>query len=137
MRPGDRTEPARVVGDAYDALAAVVRPLGDEESWLPTGCTGWAVRDLMFHLLADARRALVALNTPPPARPTGTPSPTGRTGRRTPSAPPTGGATTGSPRACSSTSGSSRRCAWRPLPPPHGPRPRPRRTARCVPRATS
>ncbi|MCX5041125.1 maleylpyruvate isomerase N-terminal domain-containing protein [Streptomyces coelicoflavus] len=70
-RPGDRTGPARVVGDAYDALAAVVRPLGDEESWLPTGCTGWAVRDLMFHLLADARRALVALHTPaagPPDR---------------------------------------------------------------------
>ncbi|MFE2459163.1 maleylpyruvate isomerase N-terminal domain-containing protein [Streptomyces sp. NPDC059402] len=68
-RCGDLTEPAHVVRDAYEALAGVVRPLGDEESWLPTGCTGWAVRDLMFHLLADARRALVALHTPAAAPP--------------------------------------------------------------------
>ncbi|AJP05995.1 hypothetical protein TU94_31765 [Streptomyces cyaneogriseus subsp. noncyanogenus] len=56
---------------SYEALAAVVRPLGDEESWLPTDCTGWAVRDLLFHLLGDAQRALVALHTPaagPPDR---------------------------------------------------------------------
>ncbi|MBD0423315.1 maleylpyruvate isomerase family mycothiol-dependent enzyme [Streptomyces sp. TRM S81-3] len=65
------TEPARIVRDAYEALAAVVRPLGDEESWRPTGCTGWAVRDLLFHLTGDAQRALVALHTPatdPPDR---------------------------------------------------------------------
>ncbi|NEY31654.1 hypothetical protein GTU99_05480 [Streptomyces sp. PRKS01-65] len=65
------TDPARVVRDSYEALAAVVRPLGDEESWLPTDCTGWAVRDLLFHLLGDAQRALVALHTPaadPPDR---------------------------------------------------------------------
>ncbi|MFF5252804.1 maleylpyruvate isomerase N-terminal domain-containing protein [Streptomyces leeuwenhoekii] len=65
------TDPARVVRDSYQALAAVVRPLGDEESWLPTDCTGWAVRDLLFHLLGDAQRALVALHTPaagPPDR---------------------------------------------------------------------
>lgn len=66
-----RTEPAHIVRDAYEALAAVVRPLGDEESWRPTGCTGWAVRDLVFHLTGDAQRALVALHTPagdPPDR---------------------------------------------------------------------
>ncbi|KMS65601.1 hypothetical protein ACH49_31095, partial [Streptomyces leeuwenhoekii] len=37
----------------------------------PTDCTGWAVRDLLFHLLGDAQRALVALHTPaagPPDR---------------------------------------------------------------------
>ncbi|MFD8204275.1 maleylpyruvate isomerase N-terminal domain-containing protein [Streptomyces sp. NPDC059701] len=65
------TDPVRVVRDAYETLAAVVRPLGDEESWLPTDCTGWAVRDLVFHLLGDAQRALVALHTPaggPPDR---------------------------------------------------------------------
>ncbi|MET7275558.1 maleylpyruvate isomerase N-terminal domain-containing protein [Streptomyces flaveolus] len=62
----DRREPdpARVVREAYGALAEVVRPLGDDESWLPTGCAGWAVRDLVFHLLGDAQRALVALHTP-------------------------------------------------------------------------
>lgn len=32
--------------------------------WQNTGCAGWTVRDLIFHLLADAQRALVALHTP-------------------------------------------------------------------------
>ncbi|MFE5394132.1 maleylpyruvate isomerase N-terminal domain-containing protein [Streptomyces sp. NPDC056568] len=69
--PQEHVRPAHVVRDAYGALAAVVGPLGDEESWLPTDCTGWAVRDLVFHLLGDAQRALVALHTPaagPPDR---------------------------------------------------------------------
>ena len=62
---------ADVLRAAYEAFAAVVRPLGDEESWRPTGCTGWAVRDLVFHCAGDAQRALVALHTPadgPPDR---------------------------------------------------------------------
>lgn len=69
--PGTRTEPAEVLRAAYEAFASVVRPLGDEESWLPTGCEGWAVRDLVFHRVGDAQRALVALHTPasgPPDR---------------------------------------------------------------------
>lgn len=64
-------EPAEVLRAAYEAFASVVRPLGDEESWLPTGCEGWAVRDLVFHCVGDAQRALVALHTPasgPPDR---------------------------------------------------------------------
>ncbi|MFJ9147877.1 maleylpyruvate isomerase N-terminal domain-containing protein [Streptomyces sp. NPDC102270] len=62
---------ADVLRAAYEAFAAVVRPLDDEESWRPTGCAGWAVRDLVFHCTADAQRALVALHTPaagPPDR---------------------------------------------------------------------
>ncbi|MET7733452.1 maleylpyruvate isomerase N-terminal domain-containing protein [Streptomyces sp. NPDC005402] len=62
---------ADVLRDAYGAFAAVVSPLGDEESWRPTGCAGWAVRDLVFHCAGDAQRALVALHTPavgPPDR---------------------------------------------------------------------
>jgi hypothetical protein len=50
--------------DAYRAFADVVRGLDDEASWTPTGCTGWAARDLVFHCLGDAQRALVALHTP-------------------------------------------------------------------------
>lgn len=61
--------PVRVLRAAYEAFAAVVRPLGDEESWLPTGCAGWAVRDLVFHCVGDAQRALVALHTPASAQP--------------------------------------------------------------------
>ncbi|MER5548573.1 maleylpyruvate isomerase N-terminal domain-containing protein [Streptomyces sp. NPDC002589] len=63
---GDAGGPARAVRAAYEAASAVVAGLGDEESWLPTGCTGWAVRDLVFHCLTDAQRALVALHTPSP-----------------------------------------------------------------------
>ncbi|MFF8997642.1 maleylpyruvate isomerase N-terminal domain-containing protein [Streptomyces achromogenes] len=58
------SRPARTLRAAYGAASAVVAGLGDEESWLPTGCTGWAVRDLLFHCVGDAQRALVALHTP-------------------------------------------------------------------------
>ncbi|MFJ2957939.1 maleylpyruvate isomerase N-terminal domain-containing protein [Streptomyces sp. NPDC087270] len=51
---------------AYGAFTAVLADLGERESWQPTGCTGWAVRDLVFHCLADAQRGLVALHTPAP-----------------------------------------------------------------------
>jgi uncharacterized protein (TIGR03083 family) len=64
--PDQHPDPAHVLRDAYEAFAAVVARLDDEESWLPTGCTGWAVRDLVFHCLADAQRGLVALHTPAP-----------------------------------------------------------------------
>ncbi|GAA2942779.1 maleylpyruvate isomerase N-terminal domain-containing protein [Streptomyces enissocaesilis] len=49
---------------AYGAFAGVVSSLGEEESWLPSGCVGWAVRDLVLHCVTDAQRALVALHTP-------------------------------------------------------------------------
>jgi hypothetical protein len=49
---------------AYRDLAGVLGSLAPEEAWEPTGCAGWSVVDLGFHLLSDARRALVALNTP-------------------------------------------------------------------------
>jgi len=57
-------EPAGVLQAAYGVFAGVVRALTEEESWLPSGCPGWAVRDLVFHCLADAQRGLVALHTP-------------------------------------------------------------------------
>lgn len=49
---------------AYAALAELVCDLDDAESWEPTGCRGWVVRDLAFHVTCDAQRALVALHTP-------------------------------------------------------------------------
>ncbi|MEV0981468.1 maleylpyruvate isomerase N-terminal domain-containing protein [Streptomyces sp. NPDC049915] len=60
----DAVAPVTALRASYGAFAAVVETLGDDESWLPTGCTGWAVRDLVFHCLSDAQRALVALHTP-------------------------------------------------------------------------
>ena len=49
---------------SYDALAGVVGGLDDEAAWRPTGCRGWVVRDLVFHLHADCVRALVAVHSP-------------------------------------------------------------------------
>jgi hypothetical protein len=53
-----------LLGEAYEALTTVVGGLGDADAWTRTGCTGWAVRDLVWHLHADAARALVAAHTP-------------------------------------------------------------------------
>jgi hypothetical protein len=50
----------RALGDLADVLDSVTEP----ESWEPTGCAGWSVLDLGFHLLEDAHRALVDLATP-------------------------------------------------------------------------
>jgi hypothetical protein len=49
---------------AYDDLVAALARIDAEQSWAPTGCLGWSVRDLTWHCAADARRALVALHTP-------------------------------------------------------------------------
>lgn len=46
--------------EAYDALARVVATLDDGVAWQPTGCVGWTVRDLLWHLHADSVRGLVA-----------------------------------------------------------------------------
>ena len=54
----------RLLTESYDALAAVVSRLREEDAWAPTGCTGWSVRDLLWHLHADAVRGLVAAHTP-------------------------------------------------------------------------
>lgn len=64
MSESEGTPQAQALRGAYEAFAAVVAAVGDEESWRGTGCTGWAVRDLVFHCLSDAQRGLVALHTP-------------------------------------------------------------------------
>jgi hypothetical protein len=57
------TDP-ETLSTAYRDVVAAVSDLGDDEEWLPTGCAGWSVRDLVFHLRGDAQRALVALASP-------------------------------------------------------------------------
>jgi hypothetical protein len=49
---------------AYRELLAHTDGLDETTAWRPTGCAGWTARDLVFHLLTDAQRALVALGTP-------------------------------------------------------------------------
>jgi hypothetical protein len=52
------------LAQAYAGISAVVRPLDDAALQLPTRCRGWLVADLLFHVLCDAQRALVALASP-------------------------------------------------------------------------
>jgi hypothetical protein len=59
-------DPLDLLVRAYGDLSGVLSSLTTEEGWEPTGCAGWTPVDLGFHLLSDARRALVALNTPAP-----------------------------------------------------------------------
>jgi hypothetical protein len=57
---------------AYRDVVAVLRDVEETVpggEWFPTGCAGWSVRDLLFHLRGDAQRALVALASPTPAAP--------------------------------------------------------------------
>jgi len=49
---------------AYQALTATVAPLTDHDLLRPTRCHGWVIADVLFHLLGDAQRALVAFATP-------------------------------------------------------------------------
>lgn len=49
---------------AYDGLIDVVSALSAQDSFTPTGCHGWAVRDLVHHCWSDSQRGLVALHTP-------------------------------------------------------------------------
>jgi hypothetical protein len=53
-----------LVRTALGDLAAVLESVSEEESWEPTGCRGWSVLDLGYHLLEDAHRALVDLGSP-------------------------------------------------------------------------
>lgn len=61
MEPADTAD---VLGTAYADLTDVVAGLDDDDFLAPTRCRGWAVADLLFHVLEDAHRALVALATP-------------------------------------------------------------------------
>jgi uncharacterized protein (TIGR03083 family) len=49
---------------ALGDLATVLDSVTDEESRQPSGCRGWSVLDLAYHLVEDAHRTLVDLNSP-------------------------------------------------------------------------
>lgn len=52
------------LAQAYDGITRVVTDLDDADLQRPTRCRGWLVADLLFHVLCDAQRALVALASP-------------------------------------------------------------------------
>ncbi|MEH0973431.1 maleylpyruvate isomerase N-terminal domain-containing protein [Micromonospora sp. CPCC 205546] len=52
------------LAQAYDGITRVVADLDDADLQRLTRCRGWLVADLLFHVLCDAQRALVALASP-------------------------------------------------------------------------
>ncbi|WP_406629464.1 maleylpyruvate isomerase N-terminal domain-containing protein [Amycolatopsis sp. WGS_07] len=57
---------------SWNALQNAVKSLEDEQWLIPSGCTGWLVQDLVFHLVIDAQDILITLATPTDAEPTHT-----------------------------------------------------------------
>lgn len=53
----------------YEAITDLVTDLDERAFLTPTRCTGWTVQDLLFHVLLDAQRALVAFATPADGEP--------------------------------------------------------------------
>lgn len=64
MLTADVTKSLDALDAAYGGLSRLVSSLDEAQSWKPTRCTGWVVRDLVLHLLGDAQRGLVAPATP-------------------------------------------------------------------------
>ncbi|RLP95434.1 maleylpyruvate isomerase N-terminal domain-containing protein [Micromonospora sp. CV4] len=56
--------PVEALAQAYDGITAVIDGRDDADLQRPTRCRGWLVADLLFHVLGDAQRALVALASP-------------------------------------------------------------------------
>jgi hypothetical protein len=48
----------------YGQLTVVADALTESSALLPSRCAGWAVTDVLYHQLMDARRALVTFATP-------------------------------------------------------------------------
>jgi hypothetical protein len=64
-----RAEAIAALKAQYGVISDIVGSLTREELLEPSGCLGWNNADLVFHMLLDAQRALVAFNSPaaPPA----------------------------------------------------------------------
>jgi uncharacterized protein (TIGR03083 family) len=60
----DRRDALNALTEAYRAVTSAVSMLSDDEWARPSRCRGWSVRDVVFHLLLDPQRALVAFASP-------------------------------------------------------------------------
>lgn len=59
-----REEALAALRQAYRGVTELMADRADSDYLLPTRYAGWGVSDVHYHLLLDARRALVALATP-------------------------------------------------------------------------
>jgi hypothetical protein len=57
------------LASAYEGVAQAVQGREERDFLRPTRCTGWAVGDLLFHMLLDAERALRTFASPAEAPP--------------------------------------------------------------------
>lgn len=57
-------ELSNLLGQVYGLVTDTVDALEDDGFRRPTRAEGWTIRDLLFHQLLDAQRALVALASP-------------------------------------------------------------------------
>lgn len=53
-----------LLGEVYDTVTATVSPLSETDFGRPTRAVAWTVRELLYHQLLDAQRALIALASP-------------------------------------------------------------------------
>ena len=60
----DSTDNAAVLSEAYAAITELVSPLDPFDFSRPTGCAGWTINALLFHILLDAQRCLITLADP-------------------------------------------------------------------------
>src|SRR4051812_14046724 len=60
---------ATLLGEVYGAFTDTVSALDDSDLERPTRAAAWNVRQLVFHQLLDAQRALVALASPAAGKP--------------------------------------------------------------------
>jgi hypothetical protein len=66
--PG-RTAAEDALAGAYGKISEVVGGLTEASAMLPSRCAGWAVVDVLYYQLLDARRALATFASPSPGPP--------------------------------------------------------------------
>lgn len=63
------TASADTLDEIYSQLTELADGMTEATALLPSRCAGWAITDVLYHVLLDARRALISFATPSPARP--------------------------------------------------------------------
>jgi hypothetical protein len=64
----DRATALGAVDAGYQRVTDATAGLSEADLMRPTRCAGWAVADVLYHQLLDARRALRTFASPPRSR---------------------------------------------------------------------